>query len=306
MVNRIIDSHAHVGDIFHESKNITFKTGIRKSEEFDPFTACERSGYTIPLIPENLDDLIHAGQRRCWEWTLENLITEMDEHPEVEGIVMLPIWPNQTFEEYLATSRLEPRIIPFTTCVLDMPLDEMCEKLRLDIEAGAKGLKLHPTIQNLALDDPRTAAAVNVFGKAGLPVVVHCGANPYYTEDSPWSAVTNPMFSNFPEVMKFCHAFTDVNIIVAHCGVMAEQLFEAVKDIDNVYTDTTTCSHVAMRKGVELLGEDKLLFGTDVPFGSFHYSIVELEKAFPDEPAILDKVAYSNIATLMKMDFKKV
>jgi predicted TIM-barrel fold metal-dependent hydrolase len=304
MVKRIIDSHAHIGDIFHENKNITFKTGIRKGDYEDPFVDCERSGYSIPLIPKNIESLIIAGQNRCWEWTLENLVGELDEHPEVEGIVMLPIWPNQTFEEYLAASMLEPRIIPFTTCVLDMPLDDMCAKLQQDIECGAKGLKLHPTIQNLALDDPRTEAAVKVFSDANLPVVTHCGANPYYTEDSPWSKKTNPMLSDFPAVIEFCRRNSEAKIIVAHCCTIAEQLFEAVQGLDNVYTDTTTCSHLMMRKGVELLGEDKIVFGTDVPFGSFHFSIVELEKAFPDDPAILDKVAYSNIANLMQMDFK--
>jgi hypothetical protein len=303
VLRRIIDSHAHLGDIFHENKNITFKTGIRKGDYADPFVDCERSGYTIPLIPKNIDELIKAGQYRCWEWTLENLVTELDEHPEVEKIVMLPIWPNQTFEEYLAASMLEPRIVPFTTCVLDMPLEDMCEKLRFDIARGAKGLKLHPTIQNLALDDPRTEAAVKVFGEAGLPVVTHCGANPYYLSDSPWSKQTNPQFSDFPAVVDFCRRFADVNIIVAHCCTIIDRFFEAVQGLENVYTDTTTCSHLMMRRGVELLGADRIVFGTDVPFGSFHFSIVELEQAFPDEPAILDKVAYSNMATLMQLDF---
>jgi predicted TIM-barrel fold metal-dependent hydrolase len=303
MVKRILDSHAHIGDIFHESKNITFKTGVRKGDYEDPFVECERSGYTIPLIPKTVDDLIRAGQFRSWEWTLENLVTELDAYPEVAGIAMLPIWPNQTFEEYLAASMLEPRIIPFTTCVLDMPLDEMCEKLRFDIARGAKGLKLHPTIQNLALDDPRTEAAVKVFGEAGLPVVTHCGANPYYLQDSPWSAQTNPAFSDFPAIMEFCRRFPEVNIVVAHCCTIIDQLVEAVGDLENVYTDTTTCSCNLMRKGVELLGADRILFGTDVPFGSFSQSIIQLEKAFFDDPAILDKVAYSNAATLMQLDF---
>lgn len=304
MIRRVIDSHAHLGDIFHESRNITFKTNVKAGGHKDPFVECEQSGYSIPLIPTDVDELIRAGQRRSWEWTLENLVVELDAHPEVEGIVMLPIWPNQTFEEYLAASMLEPRIIPFTSCVLDMPLDEMCEKLRRDIARGAKGLKLHPTIQNLALDDARTEAAVRVFGEAGLPVVTHCGANPYYTQDSPFSAVTNPAYSDFPAVMAFCRRFPDVNIIVAHCCTIIERLFEEARDLAHVHTDTTTCSHAMMRRGVELLGAERLVFGTDVPFGSFPTSIAQLEQAFADDLETLDRVAYSNMAGLMRLDFK--
>ena len=301
MANRIIDSHAHIGDIFHESKNITFKTNIKKGDYEDPFIDCERSGYTIPLFPKKIEDLINAGQYRSWEWTLENLTRELDEHPDVQGIVMLPIWPNQTFEEYLAASKLEPRIIPFTTCVLDMELEDMAAKLRKDIERGAKGVKLHPTIQNLALDDPRTEAAVKVFREAGLPVLTHCGANPYYTEDSPWSKVTTPEYSDFPVVIDFCRKWKDAKIIVAHCCTMIEEFHEAVRDLDNVYTDTSMCSAANMRLGVQLMGEDKIMFGSDVPFGSFRYSLAELEKAFADEPDIMDMVGYENIATLTGM-----
>jgi len=299
VTKRIIDSHAHIGDIFHENKNITFKTNVKKGDYEDPFIACERSGYTQPLIPKKVDDLIIAGQNRSWEWTLENLSREMDEHPEVAGIVMLPIWPNQTFEEVLAASKLEPRIIPFTTCVFDMPIPEMTRKLLRDIDKGARGLKLHPTIQNVALDDPRTAAAVKVFAEAGLPVLTHCGANPYYTQDSPWSKVTTPAYSDFIRVVEFCHKHKYAKIIVAHNCSRAGDLFEAVKGLDNVYTDTSMCSAAMMRKGVELFGVNRILFGTDVPFGSFHYSLAELDKAFGDTPETLDMVGYSNIAALI-------
>jgi len=299
MTRRVIDSHAHIGDIFHEKKNITFKTNIKKGDYEDPFTECERSGYTKPLFPTNVDALINAGQYRCWEWTLENLSADLDGHPEVFGVIMLPIWPNQTFEEYLAASKLEPRIIPFTTCVLDMQLEDMKQKLRRDIRSGAKGLKLHPTIQDTPLDDPRYEAAVQVFGEAGLPVLTHCGANPYYTEGSPWSKVTTPGYSDLKRVAEFCHKWKDIRIIVAHSCARADVLFEHVKGLHNVYTDTSMCSAAMMRKGVELMGEDKILFGTDVPFSSLHYSLAELEKAFASQPEILDKVGYSNMAALI-------
>lgn len=99
---RIIDSHTHIGDIFHERKNITFKTNIHKGDYDDPFIQCERSGYTSPLFPpEIMSDpekvgpfvykLIKSGQYRCWEWTLENLTRELDAHPEVKYTVMLPM-----------------------------------------------------------------------------------------------------------------------------------------------------------------------------------------------------------------------
>ncbi|MDR2156712.1 MAG: amidohydrolase family protein [Clostridiales Family XIII bacterium] len=298
-IHRILDSHAHIGDIFHGSGNVTFKTGVVKSVYDDPFAACEKSGYAQPLIPEDPDDLIRAGKRRSEEWTLENLTAELDRQTCPVYAVMLPIWPNQTFEEYLAASKLEPRIIPFTSCALDMPIREMADKLRRDIERGAKGLKLHPTIQNTPLDDPKISAAMEVFRAADLPVVTHCGDNPYYTADSPYSRLTTPAYSAFDEVIAFCRRWPDVKIVVAHCCGYAERLFEAAQGLRNVYTDTTMCSAEKMKQAVERFGAERILFGSDVPFGSLGPSIAELKKAFAGDAVAADRVAFENMAELI-------
>ena len=53
-------------------------------------------------------------------------------------MVSLPILPNTSFDEALAASRLEPRIIPFTCCDYGLPIDEMLSKLERDIALGAR------------------------------------------------------------------------------------------------------------------------------------------------------------------------
>ena len=161
-MKRIIDSHAHLGDIFHENKNITFKTNVKKGDYEDRFIRLEESGFTQPLFtgaPDDLAKVIDGGQYRCWESTLEQLTAQMD-LSDMAGVVLLPCLPNTTFEEYLAASKLEPRIFPFTGADFSLPVDDMVKKLRKDIERGAKGLKLHPILQNVRLlDDRMTAAA---------------------------------------------------------------------------------------------------------------------------------------------------
>ena len=72
MKHRIIDFHTHLGDIFHENKNIAFKRpGIVPHEDgFDPFKDLEESGFTRPLIvPDQKAQnvLIDAGQYGNWE-----------------------------------------------------------------------------------------------------------------------------------------------------------------------------------------------------------------------------------------------
>jgi hypothetical protein len=196
----IIDFHAHLGDIFHESRNISFKTNIKKGTYDDPFVECERSGYTKPIIGAGPDDavkIIEAGQYRSWEWTLENMTRDMDTLEADSGArvfaTLLPILPNTSFEEYLAASKLDERLIPFSSIDFNLSELQIKEKLKKDIARGAKGLKIHPTLQNISLADPKTDVGVCVFGEANLPIITHVGTNPYYTPDKPYK--TNPEFS---------------------------------------------------------------------------------------------------------------
>ena len=80
MPRRIIDSHAHLGDIFHENRNITFKTNIKKGDYEDRFRILEESKFTKALFtgdPHDLDLVIDGGQYRCWESTLEQLTAQL-------------------------------------------------------------------------------------------------------------------------------------------------------------------------------------------------------------------------------------
>lgn len=117
---RIIDFHTHLGDIFHENQNISFKRpglGLvdHPKDFFDPFKDLEESGFTRPLIVPDVEaqnKLIDAGQYRTWD--RGNIFTtgEMMDRCGYNYIVTLPILPNTSFEEALAASKLDPRYIP--------------------------------------------------------------------------------------------------------------------------------------------------------------------------------------------------
>lgn len=169
---KIIDFHTHVGDIFHENRSITFKTNYKKGDYPDPFIPFEESGYTMPFFPENpqaLQQLIDAGQYRVWEATMENFARDMTENG-ISYACLLPVLPNTSFEEYLAVSKLDSRFLPFTCPNFDLEIPEMEQKLIKDIQLGARASKIHPILQNISLENPKVEAAVEVFGKADLPI----------------------------------------------------------------------------------------------------------------------------------------
>lgn len=300
-MRKIIDIHMHLGDIFHENKNITFKTGIKKGGFFDPFTEVEESGYTKYLIAEEQEEqnkVIDAGQFRVWQGTLENTLADMEATGVVKAVA-LPCLPNTTFEEYLAASMLDDRIIPFTGADLTLSIPEMEKKLEKDIARGAKGLKLHPIIQNVSLEDDRMAAATELFGKKGLPVNIHVGIGSYYRPDSPWAKITNPEFGDPKYFYAFAKRFPQYTLIAAHSCWIAEDLAKNTAGCDKVYVDTSFCPATLVQKGVEVLGADKVMYGTDYPFSSMECCARIIEDAFPDDPEMREKIFYKNAAKIL-------
>lgn len=299
MKRRIIDSHAHLGDIFHQNKNSSFKNHIVKGEYPDHFARLEKSGFNTPLFtgnPDDLDRVIDGGQFRCWEFGIEQLSRELDE-TGMAGIVLLPVMPNTSFEEYLAASKIDSRIIPFTAADMTLPMEDMLAKLKRDVGRGAKGLKLHPVLQNVPAYDPRMVAAANLFGEFDLPVVTHVGVGQYYHEDTDWPQ--NPAYGAMEDYAKLAHMVNpDVPMIAAHCAAFAEDLMACCGDIERLYADTSFCNAALAQKAVDVMGSERVLYGTDCPFTHERYNIQVIDDAFSEEPATKDRVFYRNIANL--------
>ena len=303
-MRKVIDIHSHLGDIFHEQKNVIWKLNVKHGDYPNPFQNLEDSDFMQPLLA-NLDELpqlIDAGQYLCWENTLENLTKKLNSE-DVTYIVLYPILPNTSFEEYLAASRFEPRILLFTSADFSRPIPDMVAKLESDIEKGAKGLKVHPILQNISLEDPRLIAAIEVFGRRKMPIVSHCGANDYYI-DKPYERT--PEYGDLKYFMDMARKFPDYVLIAAHAGGLnggeMEILHDNWSDFKNVYVDTTFRSYVDIRRQVEFFGADRVLFGTDNPFSTHTGAIRQVEKAFPDDPEIREKILYKNAARILNIN----
>jgi len=303
-VKKIIDIHAHMGDIFL-GENVSFRTFQTRPEYIDDhFAENGRHGFNFTAVgknPAELKERIRQGQRRLISATLENIGTSMDEE-DVTYSVLLPVYPYTSFEEYLAASRLDPRMIPFSSPNFNLPMDEMVKKLKKDIASGAKGLKIHSVLQNVGMKDHRTLAAVEVFGKAGLPVMFHIGVSYYYLPEQEAAYPSMPEAGAIEDFFDLARRYPDYPLIAAHCAnKYATELAEGTKYLHNIYTDTTLCSAERMQESVEKLGEDKVLFGTDYPFSSLHDSLRAVDRCFGKEDVLKNKILYDNAARLLRL-----
>ncbi|WP_286680555.1 amidohydrolase family protein [Tepidanaerobacter sp. EBM-49] len=300
-MKKIIDFHAHLGDIL-QNKNVTFKQNIRHGSYPDPFEDLEKSGFKKPESQSEEEHIlsIFAGQYRVQEGTLQNLSIEMDNNNIAYSCVH-PILPNTSFEEYLAASKLEPRLITFTSADYSLGIEEMCNKLKKDIVNGAKGLKIHQILQNVSLNEAKVREAVKVFGEKNLPILVHCGVFTFYTPDQPYE--DTPEYGDIKYIIELVREFPDYTIVVAHGAEGdVELLAREAKKPENVFVDTSYCTSEYIQKSVHVLGENNVLFGTDFPFIRPKYGIKVCEEALANDPAVLDKVFFKNAACILHLE----
>lgn len=313
MKQKIIDFHTHLGDIFHGNQSIAFKRPgvVPHPECADPFKDLEESGFTRPLIVNNQEQqnvLIDAGQYRVWDRGNIYTTGEMMDRCGVSYICSLPIMPNTSFEEALAASKLDSRYLPFTCPDFGLSDHDMMEKLKRDISMGARGLKIHPILQNIEITDWRCEGPIRLFGELGLPITYHCGVNDYYKPDSPWLKFTNLDYGKLEYTFELLKKFPDYVIVPAHCGGNCggelEALAEEVKRNrwDKVYVDLSHRGSEDIARAAELFGEDRVMYASDWPFDTCDCNIRCALDAFGGDREALDKYFYRNAARILRIE----
>lgn len=127
-------------------------------------------------------------------------------------------------------------------------------------ELGLSGIKIHPDIQGVNIDDPRMYELYSMI-EGTFPIYFHMGDNrPQYR------------FSEIPRLIKIMKEFPRLKVIAAHLGGYyawddAPELVKHGKD--NIMFDTSSAlwaiSTERADRLVSVLGSEKLMFGTDYP-----------------------------------------
>lgn len=155
------------------------------------------------------------------------------------------------------------------------------------------GLKVHPTQSRLAFTTENHHGYLDMCARLNLPVAVHTEAD---------------SFADPELVYKTAKENPGVNFIMVHLGLRTDhrQAIEYVKELPNLYGDTTFVDEESVLHCIRLCGSDKVLFGTDSPtFGVDTYSRYEtllqrLKKEL--NPVELENVLYKNAVRLFKLD----
>ncbi len=157
------------------------------------------------------------------------------------------------------------------------------------IDLGLKGVKLHPDIQQVRLDDPRMLKMYELC-EGRLPMLIHTGDNRYD-------------YSNPNRMIPILEKYPNLTVIGAHFGGWSiwEDATEKFSRYENFLVDCSSSLYaITPQKAKELImayGTDRVLFGTDYPLWKPEIEIERFMKIdLTDEQR--EDILYNNAARL--------
>jgi hypothetical protein len=128
------------------------------------------------------------------------------------------------------------------------------ELKRCVLDLGMVGLKLHNWLQAVSAVDPCMFPLIEEAARLEVPVVFHDGTPPYCTT---------------LQVAYLAKLYPEATIILGHSGLndFWRQAIKAALRYDNIYLLPCGAPVQGIAEMVETVGVDRLIWGSDFPFG---------------------------------------
>jgi predicted TIM-barrel fold metal-dependent hydrolase len=221
----------------------------------------------------------------------EKLIVDMDDN-NIKGSLIFPTANvgreyEKSNDEVAACARSHPdRFIGFARVNPRLGSISVEEIRRATTKLGLNGLKLHPEIESFRPDHEAHRPIYELACELGLPLLIH-------TDPSTRAAIYSSPFY----IERVAQKFPDLKIIMAHlngdCLIVMERT-------PNLYAETSLSSIKTIKTAIEIGFEDKILFGTDYPYGNGHkFEIWKAKEATPEDRK-REKLFNLNLKKLLK------
>lgn len=237
------------------------------------------------------DAHVHLGKSGPWQpyinptICLDALIPLFDKY-KVERAVVFPN-PNvgdryPEMNDYISKSvkKHPKRLVGFGR--VDPRRDDATKELaRIKKELGLTGLKLHPFVECFRPDHPFFDKLFRKANELHIPILFHTGDG----------------FSSPGLILKIAKRFQKLPIILGH---LREASVAALKESQNVYVETsgTLPDFIELAADID---EDRILFGSDVPYYRYPTQIAIVEAAEVSN-AVKRKIFYQNFHKLFNQE----
>jgi len=144
------------------------------------------------------------------------------------------------------------RLVAF--CRVDPNAGDAVHEAERAIEAGARGIKLHPRAEDFSLDEPEVRRVFELANERRLPVLIHAGRG-------------IPALGRHACVL--AEALPGARVILAHCGISdLSWIWRVAQRQPNLYFDTSWWSPADVMAVCRLVPPGQILFASDCPYGT--------------------------------------
>jgi uncharacterized protein len=133
------------------------------------------------------------------------------------------------------------------------PHDDALAEARRALDAGARGIKLHPRAERFGMDEPAVAELVALAHERRLPVLIHAGRGiPALGENT----------------VRLAERYPDATMILAHAAISdLAWLWRVLPAHPNVLVDTSWWNPVDLVALLALAPPASIVFASDSPYG---------------------------------------
>jgi predicted TIM-barrel fold metal-dependent hydrolase len=207
----------------------------------DVFDAHLHLGHDIDGMVGDYDQLLgimdEYGMSRAFMFCLD----EPDRHPAFSAA-------NDRTLAFAARSA--GRLIPFVRLDLN---ESPIEEARRCLDAGARGIKLHPRAQKFTATDERLGPVFELSAERRVPVLIHGGRGLPPIADG-----LRALVDRFPEA----------TLIIAHAGIAdLSALAGCMAGRKGVFFDTSTWSPIDLLDFYRQVPPEQVLYASDYPYG---------------------------------------
>jgi predicted TIM-barrel fold metal-dependent hydrolase len=149
-----------------------------------------------------------------------------------------------------AVAASDGRLVAF--CRVD-PRDNAVAEARRCLDAGARGIKLHPRAEQFTLSEPAVRELVGLAHERRVPVLIHAGRGiPALGRDT----------------VALSGEFTDARLILAHAAISdLAWLYRVLPEHPNVFIDTAWWDPADMMALFTLVPPGNIVWASDSPYG---------------------------------------
>ncbi|MBN2333988.1 amidohydrolase [Candidatus Bathyarchaeota archaeon] len=196
--------------------------------------------------------------------TVEEFTTIMDRNGIDAVVTCAPyssIGKDRTYDEtneFLAKATEEAggRIIPFMRVNPHLQ-ENALNSIKKGAKQGFRGIKFHPRNEAFPINSEELAFPIAELAvKLGMPILIHTGEPDTYGYAQP--TLVGDLADSFP----------DLTLVIGHMGKrLYEDAICVARWFDNIILETSFRSHADIARAVKRIGADRVVYGSDTPFG---------------------------------------